>query len=135
MLALFASVDRFKGSMLREPDPGQDYEKLMGDYYSKKKAKRPTSMKMIEHWVPISANKSKGGDLTELVSKRAQAESRFFLEKELSNDAFKVVEVELNFIYDILFTMLPVVYGVTNGTNPVTSVPLDSYLFPAIMCF
>ncbi|KAF5782666.1 hypothetical protein HanRHA438_Chr11g0511381 [Helianthus annuus] len=69
-------------------------------------------------------------------SQKERKQSRdFFLKRNSRMTQFKVVEVELNFIYDILFTKLPVVYGVTNGINPVTSVPLDSYLFPAIMCF
>ncbi|XP_076899422.1 uncharacterized protein LOC143553285 [Bidens hawaiensis] len=38
-------------------------------------------------------------------------ESRDFFLKLSAENAFRVVEVELNFMYDVLFTKLPVVYG------------------------
>nr|GEY66258.1 hypothetical protein CTI12_AA095370 [Tanacetum cinerariifolium] len=72
-----ASADRFKDSMLTEPDPEPNYAKIMNEYISKM-------------------------DGTE-------SESVFFLNRTVK-DASKVVEVELKFIDEVLFTKLPVVF-------------------------
>ncbi|KVI00998.1 protein of unknown function DUF4220 [Cynara cardunculus var. scolymus] len=129
-----ASADRFKDSMLRAPDAGPNYAKLMGEYFSKKEAKLPTRIEMIREpdRAAKSANKAKKGNLTELeivqyahaffenfkglvvdmiFSRRERNQSRDFFLNRTAKDAFKVVEVELNFIYEVLFTKLPVVYG------------------------
>ncbi|KAD3336698.1 hypothetical protein E3N88_32217 [Mikania micrantha] len=129
-----ASADRFKDSMLTEADPGPNYAKLMDEYVSKKEAKLPTRIELIPEpdRAAKSANKAKKGNLTELeviqygyqfyekfrglvvdmiFSRKERNQSRDFFLNRTPIDAFKVVEVELNFIYDVLFTKLPVVYG------------------------
>ncbi|KAI3697619.1 hypothetical protein L6452_30714 [Arctium lappa] len=129
-----ASADRFKDSMLTNADAGPNYAKLMGEYFSKKAAKLPTRIEMIPEpdRAVKSANKAKKGNLTELeivqyayaffenfkglvvdmiFSRRERNQSRDFFLNRTARDAFKVVEVELNFIYEVLFTKLPVVYG------------------------
>ncbi|KAL8214049.1 hypothetical protein R6Q57_003498 [Mikania cordata] len=129
-----ASADRFKDSMLTEADPGPNYAKLMDEYVSKKEAKLPTRIELIPEpdRAAKSANKAKKGNLTELevilysyqfyqkfrglvvdmiFSRKERNQSRDFFLNRTAIDAFKVVEVELNFIYDVLFTKLPVVYG------------------------
>ncbi|GKB14019.1 calcium uniporter protein [Tanacetum coccineum] len=128
-----ASADRFKDSMLTEPDPGPNYAKIMNGYISKKDANLPTRIQMVPepYRAAKSANKAKKGNLTELevvqygyqffdkfkglvvdmISSRTERnQSRDFFLNRTAKDAFKVVEVELNFIYEVLFTKLPVVF-------------------------
>jgi hypothetical protein len=46
--ALFlANLNRFRESMLKAPDPGPNYAKLMEEYSSKKEAKLPTQIELI----------------------------------------------------------------------------------------
>ncbi|KVI01033.1 protein of unknown function DUF4220, partial [Cynara cardunculus var. scolymus] len=89
-----------------------------------------------------SANKAKKGNLTELeivqyahaffenfkglvvdmiFSRRERNQSRDFFLNRTAKDAFDVIEVELNFIYEALFTKLPVVYGYLGAMNRVFS--------------
>ncbi|CDP16262.1 unnamed protein product [Coffea canephora] len=127
-----ASLDRFTDSMLPEPDPGPDYAKLMNEYYSKKEAKLPTRIQMIGE--PCRRNKAsrvKEGQLTNLevvlyahqffrtfrglfadfiFSFRERSQSRDFFLNRTAEDAFRVVEVELNFYYDVFFTKVSVLY-------------------------
>ncbi|PKI73462.1 hypothetical protein CRG98_006149 [Punica granatum] len=42
-----ASLDKYKASMLKKPDPGPNYAKLMDEYASKKEANLPTRIDMI----------------------------------------------------------------------------------------
>ncbi|KAJ0735060.1 hypothetical protein HanPI659440_Chr11g0427661 [Helianthus annuus] len=129
-----ASADKFKESMLTGPDPGPNYAKLMDEYASKKKSNLPTSIEMTEELDTStkSANKAKKGRLKELevvqyghvffekfrglivdtiFSQKERNFSRDFFLNRTAKDAFRVIEVELNFIYEVLFTKLPVVYG------------------------
>ncbi|KAD3336528.1 hypothetical protein R6Q59_028670 [Mikania micrantha] len=129
-----ASADGFKDSLLKEADPGPNYAKFMDAYVSKKEAKLPTRIEMISMHERATkrANKAKRGILTELevvqygyqfyekfrglvvdmiFSQKERNQSRDFFHNRTASDAFKVVEVELNFIYDVLFTKLPVVYS------------------------
>ncbi|XP_027111642.2 uncharacterized protein [Coffea arabica] len=127
-----ASLGRFKDSMLTEPDPGPDYAKLMDEYYSKKEAKLPTRIQMIgESGRGNKASRVKEGPLTDLdvvlyahqffrtfrglfvdliFSFRERNQSRDFFLKRTADDAFRVLEVELNFYYDVFFTKVSVMY-------------------------
>ncbi|KAK9068895.1 hypothetical protein SSX86_013011 [Deinandra increscens subsp. villosa] len=129
-----ASADRFKESMLTDADPGPNYAKLMDEYVSKKDAHLPTQIKMIPEpdRAAKTANQAKKGNLTELevvqygyefyfkfrglivdtiFSRKERNQSRYFFLNRNAKDAFKVVEVELNFMYDVLFTKVPVVFA------------------------
>ncbi|XP_073311774.1 uncharacterized protein [Primulina huaijiensis] len=129
-----ASFNRFKESMLKAPDPGANYAQLMDEYRSMKDANLPTRIEMIRE--PERGKKSvdrvKKGKLndTEVVlyayrffetfkglivdlifSSRERNQSReFFLERN-AEDAFRVIEVELSFIYESLFSKVVVVYS------------------------
>lgn len=139
-----ASADRFKDSTLTDADPGPNYAKLMDEYYSKKIAKLPTRIQMIPEpdRAAKSANKAKKGNLTELevvqyaygffekfkglvvdmiFSRRERNQSRDFFLNRTAKDAFDVIEVELNFIYEVLFTKLPVVYSYLGAVSRVFS--------------
>ncbi|XP_024982896.1 uncharacterized protein LOC112519143 [Cynara cardunculus var. scolymus] len=109
-----------------------------------KEAKLPTRIEMIREpdRAAKSANKAKKGNLTELeivqyahaffenfkglvvdmiFSRRERNQSRDFFLNRTAKDAFDVIEVELNFIYEALFTKLPVVYGYLGAMNRVFS--------------
>ncbi|KAA8519904.1 hypothetical protein F0562_014186 [Nyssa sinensis] len=128
-----ASLGSFRDSMLTEPDPGPNYARLMDEYFSKKKAKLPSRIVMIAEpdRVIKAANAVKEDDLTDLevlqhahrffetfkglvvdliFSFRERNQSRDFFLKRTAKDAFRIVEVELNFIYDVLFTKIVVVH-------------------------
>ncbi|CDP19717.1 unnamed protein product [Coffea canephora] len=132
LLGLVFHLGRFKDSMLTEPDPGPDYAKLMDEYYSKKEAKLPTRIQMIgESGRGNKASRVKEGPLTDLdvvlyahqffrtfrglfvdliFSFRERNQSRDFFLKRTADDAFRVLEVELNFYYDVFFTKVSVMY-------------------------
>lgn len=128
-----ASASSFRDSMLTEPDPGPNYAKLMDEYFSKKEARLPTRIEMLPEpdRVVKAANKVKTDKLTDLqvvqyafryfetfkglvvdliFSFRERNQSRDFFLARSADDAFRVIEVELNFIYEVLYTKLPVVY-------------------------
>lgn len=131
-----ASLDSFRDSMLTEPDPGPNYAKLMDEYYSKKEAKLPTRIQMIGEPPDRGSkavNKVKQGSLTDvevvlyahrffqsfkglivdlIFSFRERNQSRNFFLARTAKDAFKVVEVELNFIYEVLYTKASVLYTI-----------------------
>ncbi|GLT61475.1 hypothetical protein SLA2020_341780 [Shorea laevis] len=129
--ALFlASLDRFRDSLLSEPDPGPNYAKLMEEYASKREAKLPTQI----IYIPEPDKETKIPDKTlnlndvEVVQKaynyfrtfkglvvdlifsfKERNESRDFFRQLKPEDALRVVEVELNFIYEVLYTKVQVI--------------------------
>ncbi|KDP45940.1 hypothetical protein JCGZ_11843 [Jatropha curcas] len=129
-----ASMDRFRDSMLKEPDPGPNYAKLMEEYASKKQAKLPTQIIMIpepekgNNASRITAKSIKLDDQLEVVQKafgffkifrglvvdlifsfKERNDSREFFNNVSAEDALRVIEAELNFIYEVLFTKVVVV--------------------------
>lgn len=127
-----ASLSRFRESMLRDPDPGPNYAKLMDEYYSKKEARLPTRIQLIGEpdRGAKSMNKVKRGRLVDsevvlyakhffqtfkglivgtIFSFRERNQSRDFFLARTAEDAFGVVEVELNFIYEALYTKVSLV--------------------------
>ncbi|KAI8525284.1 hypothetical protein RHMOL_Rhmol13G0218900 [Rhododendron molle] len=127
-----ASSRRFKDSLLTEPDPGPNYAKLMDEYTSKIEARLPTKIEMIpeptrvnritneEDLKPLSdlqvLQSAFGyfdtfkGLISDLIfSFRERNQSRDFFLNRTSRDAFKVVEAELNFFYEALYTKATVV--------------------------
>ncbi|KAG5583484.1 hypothetical protein H5410_054111 [Solanum commersonii] len=123
-----ASLDRFRESIMKDPDPGPNYAKLMDEYSSKQAANLPTNIEMIhEFYGDLEEEKSvkKGLSDLEVVEEahyffekfkglivdlifdfRQRNESRNFFLSLKAIDAFRVIEVELNFIYDVLFTKM-----------------------------
>ncbi|XVF52252.1 hypothetical protein PTKIN_Ptkin05aG0004200 [Pterospermum kingtungense] len=130
-----ASLDRFRDSMLKEPDPGPNYAKLMEEYASKRENKLPTQIIMIPEPdkearatdVPVKEGKLndlevvhyaykyflifKGLVVDLIFSFRERNESREFFKKREADDALRVIEVELNFIYEVLYTKVEVVHS------------------------
>ena len=139
--ALFgASLDRFRESMLKAPDAGPNYAKLMEEYTSKKEAGLPTRIEMTPEPGKDSkpANKAENTDkakeLTELdvvryaykhfqifkgliveliFSFRERNESREFFRGIDAEHALKIIDLELNFIYEALYTKVVVVHSTT----------------------
>ncbi|KAL4602396.1 hypothetical protein ACB092_10G050400 [Castanea dentata] len=134
--ALFlASLNRFRESMLKEPDPGPNYAKLMEEYYSKKEAGLPTHIEMTpepDKESKLAANVKEGklsevevvtyayhyfqifkGLIVELIfSFRERNDSRNFFQMRDAEDALKIIELELNFIYEAFYTKVVVVHSV-----------------------
>lgn len=129
-----ASLESFRESMLTEPDPGPNYAKLMEEYSSKKDAGLPSRIEMLPEpdKETTAANIDvKVGDLDDIevvqhayryfkifkglivdliFSFRERNESRKFFLARTPEDAFRVIEVELNFIYEVLYTKVVVVH-------------------------
>ncbi|KAL7619324.1 hypothetical protein Lser_V15G04482 [Lactuca serriola] len=136
-----ASANRFKEYMFPTPDPGPMYAKLSVEYHSRREAKLPTRIQMVPEpeRAVISVKNSIKGNLTELemvrhayefyktfkglvvdmilINRRQQNRSRDFFLNRTAKDAFKVIEIELNLIYDVLFTKLPVVFCLTGAIS------------------
>lgn len=129
-----ASTRRFRQSLLTKPDPGPNYAKLMDEYSSKIEAGLPTRIDLIPEPNRVNkvVNKEDFEPLTDLqivqrghkyfstfkgliadliFSFRERSVCREYFIKRSSRDAFKIVEVELNFIYEILYTKVTVVQG------------------------
>ncbi|KAF3949336.1 hypothetical protein CMV_024780 [Castanea mollissima] len=83
-----ASSEKFRESMLSPPDPGPNYARYMEEYSSKK----DEGFKLLF------------ADL--ILSFHDIEKSQSFFMKISSQDAFEVIEVELGFIYDVLYTKL-----------------------------
>ena len=121
--------------MLKDPDPGPNYAKLMEEYYSKTKAGLPTQIEMTREpgkEIKLAANVKEGklkevevvtfayhyfqifkGLVVELIfSFRERNESRNFFQKRDAEDALKIIELELNFIYEAFYTKVVVVHSV-----------------------
>ncbi|KAJ6308537.1 hypothetical protein OIU76_018173 [Salix suchowensis] len=130
-------MDQFRDSMLEDPDPGPNYAKLMEEYDSKIEAKIPTEIIIIEEPDKQMQAKARDTQMQKLkgdleVVQRAyyyfnifkglivdiifsfkdRNESRKFFHSIDAEDALKVIEVELNFIYEVLFTKAVVVHSV-----------------------
>ncbi|KAH7859016.1 hypothetical protein Vadar_030452 [Vaccinium darrowii] len=127
-----ASWRRFRDSMLREPDPGPNYHNLiMDDYFPNQESGLPSRINIID---PPNPEPSVGdenellpdvdfqtdpnlldavydyfetvkGLIADLkISSSERNKSRSFFLKLTPKQAFAFVEIELNFLYDILFT-------------------------------
>ncbi|KAG6674600.1 hypothetical protein I3842_15G051600 [Carya illinoinensis] len=134
-----ASWGTFRETMLTEPDAGPEYAKLMESYSSKKVARLPTTMSQTVD-ADIRESKSAfysfqrrekeqdplndfevvrygyhffkifKGLIVDLISHNDRNESIDFFRKRNADDALKVLEVELNFIYEVLYTKFFVIH-------------------------
>ncbi|XWS49494.1 hypothetical protein CRYUN_Cryun12cG0007900 [Craigia yunnanensis] len=131
-----ASLENFLDSIHKGPDPGPNYAMLMDEYPSNREAKLPTRIKMIPE--PDKEAKAydvppKEGDLNHLevvhyaynyfqvfkrlivdliVGFREREESRDFFNRRTAEDALRIIEVELNFIYGTFYTKMEVVHSI-----------------------
>ncbi|KAL5723727.1 hypothetical protein ACHQM5_007091 [Ranunculus cassubicifolius] len=134
--ALFlASMDGFRDSMLGKPDPGPNYAKLMNEYTSKREANLQATIEIKNEEPPADAGETDNKQMQELsniqviikarhffktfkglvanliFSFRDRDKSRAYFQKLSEIDAFRVVEAELSFMYEVLFTKGAVIHG------------------------
>lgn len=132
-----ASLDKFKESMLKEPDPGPNYAKLMDEYASKKEANIPTRIDYTAEPKKDSAKTTAFADVEKelleenavkyayqffeifkglivdlIFSFRERNESRSFFQGRSADDAYMVILIELNFLYEALYTKVVVVHSI-----------------------
>ncbi|MBA0656922.1 hypothetical protein Goklo_009243 [Gossypium klotzschianum] len=129
-----ASLDKFRDSMLKEPDPGPNYAKLMEEYDFKKKNKLPTQINStlepdieakasdippktdhlkdleVVHYAYKYFRTFKGLVVDLIFSFRERDESRDFFKIRDPEYALRVIEVELNFLYGTLYTKVEVLH-------------------------
>lgn len=130
-----ASSEHFRDSMLSPPDPGPDYARLMEEYKSKEKegfdvfpennpeAGREENYSYADvetnSRIPDAALLSKAYMFFEIFKKLPANlilsfhdihKSQYFIDKD-SEEAFKVIEVELGFMYDVFYTKAVLVHS------------------------
>lgn len=126
------SVDRFRESMLSDADPGPNYAKLMEEYESKIKAQLPARIITIpeaEKKLKVELKKRaltnldvvhyahhyfsifKGLLVDIIYSFRERDDSRNFFRTLHAEDSLKIIEVELNFIYEVFYTKVNVTHS------------------------
>ncbi|KAG8476015.1 hypothetical protein CXB51_032825 [Gossypium anomalum] len=129
-----ASLDKFRDSMLKDPDAGPNYAKLMEEYDFKKKNKLPTQISStlepdkeakasdippktdrlkdleVVHYAYKYFKTFKGLVVDLIFSFRERDESRDFFKRREPEDALRVIEVELNFLYGTLYTKVEVLH-------------------------
>ena len=130
----FASLDKFRESMLEDPDPGPNYAKLMEEYSSKKEAGLPTKIELtpdpgkesklaaivkkdelkeieVVQYAYRYFKKFKGLIVELIFSFRERNESREFFQYRTPVEALQIIALELNFIYEALYTKVVVVHS------------------------
>ncbi|KAK7855763.1 hypothetical protein CFP56_026417 [Quercus suber] len=122
-----ASSDSFGTSVLGEPDPGPNYERLMSAFTYYKGNNLPIKMEYV-HDLESQANENTTADDGELdprelvqrahhfayiykglivnlmFSSREHTESREFFTKRRPEETLKILEIQLNYFYDLLHT-------------------------------
>ena len=134
------SVDGFRNKILDPPEPGPNYAKLMTEFDSKKKAglvveidiangeaeqaheemeKQETKRLVLDSKKTVEARAYEFFLVFRrlfvnviLSFKERRLSQAFFLEREATTpkEAFEVIEVELNFIYDMVYTKAPLAH-------------------------
>uniref|UniRef100_A0A7N2L4D8 DUF4220 domain-containing protein n=1 Tax=Quercus lobata TaxID=97700 RepID=A0A7N2L4D8_QUELO len=125
IVALYlASSDSFGTSVLKDPNPGPNYEKLMREYEHYKDSGVPVQFVIFEdresrvikydrfklsdselvQYAHRFANIYKGLIVNLMFSSREHKESREFFSKRTAEDALRILETELNIFYDLLHT-------------------------------
>ncbi|XP_059436837.1 uncharacterized protein LOC132169912 [Corylus avellana] len=130
--ALFqANLNTFRKSMLKAPDPGPDYAEYMEKYSAIKKDNREPNIwieeaperAMTSHQSDLDAIAEvqhayqffeifKGLIVDHIFSTRDHWQSRDFFGQRTAEVALKVVAVELNFFYTVLYTKVVVIRSI-----------------------
>ncbi|KAJ7963278.1 DUF594 family protein [Quillaja saponaria] len=137
-----ASRDHFRDSMLPPPDPGPNYAKYMEEYRSRTEEGFDVSLRrFIEPPIGSSSNNisfttDRNSSLSEAefllyannffsIFKRLCADlilsfhdienSQSFLRSRSCDEAFKLIEIELGFMYDLFYTKAAVAYSLIGG--------------------
>ncbi|KAM3752723.1 hypothetical protein ACB098_03G041100 [Castanea mollissima] len=124
-----ASSDCLGISVLREPDPGPNYERLMSAYTHYKGNNLPIKIEYVDDVESETAGEKssatdhgewdshdqvqrahyfahiyKGLIVNLMFSSREHTESREFFSNQRAEDALKLLEIQLNYFYDLLHT-------------------------------
>ncbi|PON74236.1 hypothetical protein PanWU01x14_050680, partial [Parasponia andersonii] len=129
-----ASLDHFGSTVLQEPNPGPDYEEAAATYSSaihQTTMHTPSTTKVEDL---LSSNSSGGGYFSEmkllevayarfesfkglivgfLVSSKDRESSRIYFLKDNAISAFRLIEYELSFMYQVLHTKAVVLHCTT----------------------
>ncbi|KAL4625398.1 hypothetical protein ACB092_05G023000 [Castanea dentata] len=134
-----ASSENFKATTLRRPDPGPNYARYMEEYRSKKEEgfdvtsgtfieapivsdisiPKPANAKIADAhslqcaYILFKTFKQLFSDL--ILSIQDIKNSQSFFQKVQFEEAFKVIEVELGFMYDVFYTKAYKVYSLVGG--------------------
>ncbi|KAM4119224.1 hypothetical protein ACJW30_03G043400 [Castanea mollissima] len=111
-----ASSDSFGISVLRAPDPGPNYERLMSAYSHYKENNLPIKIEYVDdiesQRAHDFADMYEGLIVNLMFSSREHKESRDFFTERSAEEALRILEIELNSFYDLLHTK--VVVATTN---------------------
>ncbi|KAI3419043.1 DUF4220 domain-containing protein [Psidium guajava] len=134
-----ASSKQFRSSLLPHPDPGPNYAKFMEEYTLKEiegydlslAAIPPPRAAPLDHEIVLNGHPLQEENALMvaydffLISKRLFADlilsfqdlekSQSFFQRSTWENAFKVIEMELGFMYDVLFTKATVVHHFWGG--------------------
>lgn len=135
-----ANTEHLRDSMLGPADPGPNYPKFLEDLHFKKSQGYTVSVEAIPEpaLAPIDHTYAQGSNEISIAYVLFQRFKRLFVDLILtfedrdislsyfrhfeSGDAFRVVEIELAFAYDMLYTKASVVYTIMGLMLRVTSV-------------
>uniref|UniRef100_A0A7N2R0N7 DUF4220 domain-containing protein n=1 Tax=Quercus lobata TaxID=97700 RepID=A0A7N2R0N7_QUELO len=131
-IALYlASSDSFGTSVLKEPNPGPDYERLMRTYSHYEASNVPVQFVLSDEkksqdylacnvkegaltdmeyllYAHRFANMYRGLIVNLMFSSREHGESRNFFSRRDPNETLRILEIELNLFYDLLHTKVVV---------------------------
>ncbi|XP_027189010.1 uncharacterized protein [Cicer arietinum] len=133
------SSNGFRESILPHPDPGPNYAKFMDDYTAKKDEGYHVTLDEVNETTPMVLDHNSQGEtnipnpnipdaqalhdgfkfynipeclFADLIfSFQDHTNSQLFFQKAMWKDAFKVIEVELGLIYDMLYTKAALTYS------------------------
>ncbi|VVB12486.1 unnamed protein product [Arabis nemorensis] len=125
-----ASLERFKDSMLGEPEPGIDYVRFMEEHKIRtisrersqlvrveepEKEQEPVRPKVMSHLQVVQYaykyfNVYKGLVVDFIYSSQKWRESKQFFQALSGEEALKILEVELSFMYGTLFTKTDILH-------------------------
>ncbi|XP_075658693.1 uncharacterized protein LOC142628492 [Castanea sativa] len=146
-----ASSESFGISVLKEPNPGPNYEKLMraystfkemglptkfecledeegrvsqvGKFLNPKKLMKLTNIQLVQYAYGLS-NMYKGLIVNLMFSSREHKESREFFSEIDAEDTLRILEIELNFFYDLIHTKVAVATSKVGILSQCTSIGL-----------
>ena len=148
-----ASSKYFRKDMLNPPDPGPDYARFMEEYHSKRlegfevsSSKMFEASKAGEHVIvtttPASTRmednlceaysffkvfKQLFADL--ILSLHDMENSRFFFKSCTCQTAFRIIEIELGFIFDVFYTKSIIIFSLTGAIIRSISFSLTLFVF------
>ncbi|KAL1157766.1 hypothetical protein V6Z11_A08G178200 [Gossypium hirsutum] len=126
-----ASTDSFRNSLLQKEDPGPDYALLMDKFACMRDGHLPTKTITLEqpekeaedvkqdnlsdlevlHYAYHFFETFKGLVVDLMFSIHARKESREFFKMRTPEDALRVIEVELNFLYGVFYTKMMIMHS------------------------